>query len=155
MAERKAERDRLRRSGNCDEQALIRESQHDKAEFKRLQRDLNRKLNSATERLADIDRSINTLKQERRRRSIDLQKRLFDRYQLLNARGEVRSLCDIFRDHNGELPPAAAGDCAAPRLLQYAYANRLLPIAMGEFWWGRSPTNTIRLHRSFSKSCSR
>ncbi|MDD6668700.1 MAG: pseudouridine synthase [Bacteroidales bacterium] len=154
MAERKAERDRLRRSGNCDEQALIRESQHDKAEFKRLQHDLNRKLNSAAERLADIDRSINTLKQERRRLSIDLQKRLFDRYQLLNARGDVRSLCDIFRDHNGELPPAAAGDCAAPRLLQYAYANRLLPIAMGEFWWGRSPANTIRHHRSFYPSCS-
>lgn len=154
MAERKAERDRLRLSGNCDEPSLIRESQHDKAELKRLQRKLNIKLNSATERLADIDRSINTLKQERRRLSIDLQKRLFDRYQLLNARGDVCSLCDIFRDYNGELPPAAAGDCAAPRLLQYAYANHLRPIAMGEFWWGRSPANTIRHHRSFYPSCS-
>ena len=154
MAERKAERRRLRLSGNYDEQALIRESQHDKAELRRLQRALNQRLNSATERLNDIDRSVDRLKQERRSLSFDLQKRLFDHYQLLNARGEVSSLCDIFRDYNGELPPAAAGDCAAPRLLQYAYANRLHPIAMGEFWWGRSPKNHIRHHRCFYPSCS-
>lgn len=34
------------------------------------------------------------------------------------------------------MPPAAAGDCAAPKLLQYALANGLTPLSIAEFWHG-------------------
>jgi len=51
------------------------------------------------------------------------------------------------------VPPSAAGDCAAPKLLQFAYENSLKPICMGEFWWGKETTAEVRKHGYFYPSC--
>lgn len=72
---------------------------------------------------------------------------------MLNARGEEKDLLEIFRDTPQGIPPAGAGECALPKMLQFAYLHRLRPLAMGEFWWGDSPKEEIRIHGHFYPSC--
>jgi len=132
---------------------LQRESQHQKAELKREQKMWQTKLADAREDLAILDQEIAELKQCRQKKSAALQQQLFDQYQLLNAQGERKALRQIFYEYRKENPPAAAGDCAAPRLLQYAYENGLKPLAMAEFWWGKSPLTSIRKQGHFYPSC--
>lgn len=93
------------------------------------------------------------LKLERAMLSVKLQKWTFSQYRLLNARGEEKSVLDIFAA-KGVLPPAAAGDCAAPKLLQHAYLNGLEPLETGEFWYGASPSGPVRATGRFYPSCS-
>ena len=77
---------------------------------------------------------IRRLKEERKRKSDNLQKWIFSRYVVRNGKGEERNILDIFADH-GLVPPGGTGDCAAPKLLQYAFTHGLRPLAMGEFWY--------------------
>ena len=52
------------------------------------------------------------------------------------------------------MPPGGTGDCAAPKLLNHAYRNGMTPLAMGEFWYGRSPSTAVRTHGHFYPSCT-
>lgn len=94
--------------------------------------------------------SLLPMGEERTCRSQALQQWLFEQYHLLNSRGETASLLKIFAD---KVPPAGAGDCCAPKLLQYAYRHGLRPLCMGEFWMGRSPKGEIREEGHFYPSC--
>ncbi len=96
---------------------------------------------------------INALKAERKNKSALLQQQLFDNYTFLNKYGETKSLCDIFPLSENVVPPAGAGECAAPKLLQYAFLHQLKPITLAEFWWGRSPNSEIRKHAHFYSAC--
>ncbi len=96
---------------------------------------------------------IDILKAERKNRSAALQQKIFKQFSFLNAKGVKKNLVDIFKDTPGEIPPAGAGECAAPKLLQYAYQNQLKPLAMAEFWWGESPKSEIRKHAHFYPAC--
>ncbi|WP_422359573.1 pseudouridine synthase [Reichenbachiella sp.] len=93
------------------------------------------------------------LKKKRRQMSNDLQQWIFDQYQFLNIEGKTRSVCDIFEETAFKIPPSGAGDCALPKLLQYAFLNELKPLAMAEFWWGQSPKSEVRKHGYFYPSC--
>lgn len=93
------------------------------------------------------------LKTERRTLSNDLQEWLFRNYIVYNAKGESESIWDIFAAR-GLVPPAGTGECAAPKLLQYAYLHGLKPLAMGEFWYGESPRNEVRHQGRFYPSCT-
>ncbi|MFK7949940.1 MAG: RluA family pseudouridine synthase [Saprospiraceae bacterium] len=93
---------------------------------------------------------INELKTSRKNKSAALQQRLFDNYTFLNQEGESKSLSEIFE---GITLIAGAGECAAPKLLQYAFLNDLKPIAMAEFWWGKAPNMEIRKHGNFYPAC--
>ena len=127
-----------RRKENPDEKVLaemIRESQFLKAELKRLIRSFQEREMLLREQFNVYEQKINKLSEERKARSNALQRRLFDSFRVLNAKGEVQGLYDIFEKSVGKLPPAGAGDCAAPKLLQYAYKNKMHPLAMAEFWW--------------------
>jgi len=66
---------------------------------------------------------------------------------------EKEDLLDIFKKTAFEIPPAGAGECAAPKLLQYAFKNKLTPICMAEFWWGDSPKSEIKKHGQYYPSC--
>ncbi|MGB0864829.1 MAG: pseudouridine synthase [Saprospiraceae bacterium] len=93
---------------------------------------------------------IDALKQKRKEISASLQQQLFDQYTFLNQAGEHKSLGAIFVD----VPPiAGAGECAAPKLLQYAFLNELELISMAEFWWGKSPKSAIRKHQQYYPAC--
>ena len=82
-----------------------------------------------------------------------MQQKLFEQFGMLNYRGEVRILCEIFGQTVHKTPPAGAGECAAPKLLQQAYLHGWKPIAMAEFWWGDSPKTEIRHHGHYYPAC--
>lgn len=86
------------------------------------------------------------------RESARLQDWLFSRYEVLNARGERLSVKRIFA-RRGLVPPGGTGDCAAPKLLQYAYLHGMKPLAMGEFWYGASHSSEVREHGHFYPAC--
>ena len=86
------------------------------------------------------------------RESAQLQDWLFSRYEVLNARGERLSVKRIFA-RRGLVPPGGTGDCAAPKLLQYAYLHGMKPLAMGEFWYGASHSSEVREHGHFYPAC--
>ena len=100
-----------------------------------------------------FETEIEQLKTERKERSAALQRKLFEQFRMLNARGEVKDLYTIFEQTVQKVPPAGAGECALPKLLQYAYLHQLKPLAMAEFWWGDSPKNEIRHHGYYYPSC--
>lgn len=152
MKEAKTKRDELRKQGTDDKQ-LIAESQFQKAELKRLQAHWGQQINTIKEELNNIDSQIAQWKAERSRRSAALQELIFRHFKMLNGRGECRDLCEIFADTPQHTPPAGAGECAAPKLLQYAFLNGYHPIAMAEFWVGNSPKDEIRRHGCFYPSC--
>ena len=96
--------------------------------------------------------TIETLKNTRKIRSNTLQKQLFEQYQFLNIQGQHKDLNELFTN-SPHPPPAGAGDCAAPKLLQYAFENKLTPLALAEFWWGATPTSEIRQHGNYYPAC--
>lgn len=152
----KKERDEKRANGNISPEeldAMIRESQFQKAEYKRQEDSWKERLNEVGQRVKGFETEILLLKQERKTRSAALQLWLFRQFNMLNAKGERKDLCEIFKDTPQGLPPAGAGECALPKLLQYAYLYGLQPLAMGEFWCGMSPKDEIRHDGYFYPSC--
>lgn len=156
LKEAKDKRELLRKTGqlNAKEEAeLIRESQFQKAEYKRLERSWKDKIASLQVEAGNWEKQIQELKTERKVRSAALQQQLFEQFRMLNYRGEVITLCDIFEQTVHKTPPAGAGECAAPKLLQQAYLHHWKPIAMAEFWWGNSPKNEVRHHGYYYPAC--
>ena len=154
---RKARRDAMRREqpqmDDATKAMLIRESQHDKAQLRRLTKSCEATVAEHQEALDVLEREIEALKRERREGSDALQRWLFDQYVMLNAKGMRRTLIDIFARFNGTLPPAGAGDCCAPKLLQFAYAHNLRPVSLAEFWLGAPPPTEVRRHLQFYPPC--
>ena len=150
----KGRRDARRKSGEPlseEEQAeMIRESQFMKAELRR-----RRKAMEQAESTLNTQHStfLKSLQRKRKQMSDELQRWLFSAYRMLNAKGEERDLIDIFREYTHAMPPAGAGDCCAPKLLQYAYLHHLRPVCMAEFWWGESPASEIRHHLHYYPAC--
>ena len=150
----KVRRDARRKSGESlseEEQAeMIRESQFMKAELRR-----RRKAMEQAESTLNTQHStfLKSLQRKRKQMSDELQRWLFSAYRMLNAKGEERDLIDIFREYTHAMPPAGAGDCCAPKLLQYAYQHHLRPVCMAEFWWGESPASEIRHHLHYYPAC--
>ena len=154
---RKARRDAMRREqpqmDDATKAMLIRESQHDKAQLRRLMKSCEASVAEHQEALDVMEREIEALKRERREGSDALQRWLFEQYAMLNAKGMRRTLIDIFARFNGTLPPAGAGDCCAPKLLQFAYAHNLRPVSLAEFWLGAPPPTEVRRHLQFYPPC--
>ncbi len=158
IKQRKLQRSELRAKGGVTaetEQQLIKQSQFDKAELKRLEQRLASELAPLRKALEESNRQLADLKAERHKQSVALQEWLFEQYTLLDANGCSKKLDDIFKAAGRGVPPSGAGDCCAPRLLQYAYTNNMKPIAMGEFWIGVSPQNVVRVDGQFYPSCQR
>ena len=152
-AKRRREERRRQSPGEEELAAMVRESQFQKAELKRRERKAKEAIHNFQQDINRYEDAINRLKEERHRRSVALQMRLFRAFQMRNALGETRDLCDIFRETPQAIPPAGAGECAAPKLLQYAYLNGFEPLAMAEFWWGDSPKGELRRHGHFYPAC--
>ena len=157
VAAAKARRDARRLGGTpidaAEQAAMIRESQYLKAEMRRLRAQCDAGLAARRKPIDDIERHIGELRRLRRAKSDELQQWLFAQYRMLNALGEERSLTDIFAQTAHAVPPAGAGDCCAPKLLQYAYRHALRPVCMAEFWWGESPSREIRHHLHYYPAC--
>ena len=150
----KVRRDARRKSGEPlseEEQAeMIRESQFMKAELRRRRKAMEQADSTLTTQHSTL---LKSLQRKRKQMSDELQRWLFSAYRMLNAKGEERDLIDIFREYTHAMPPAGAGDCCAPKLLQYAYLHHLRPVCMAEFWWGESPASEIRHHLHYYPAC--
>lgn len=133
---------------------LVKQSLRDKHELKELANRWEHKLGEMRTRLEQFEAGIEALKNERKERSAALQQQLFKQYVFLNKDGKSKSLQDIFSATPFGKPPSAAGECAMPKLLQYAFANQFTPIAMAEFWWGAAPKSEIRKHKHFYPACT-
>lgn len=133
---------------------LIQHSLHYKHQFNVLADNWKQRLDNIKLALSQFDDTIETLKKERKEKSAALQFQLFEQYSFLNKNKKTKSLHAIFSDTVFGKPPAAAGECATPKLLQYAFLNGLKPIAMAEFWWGAPPKSEIRKHKQFYPACT-
>lgn len=163
MRENKAERRRIRRDkklvlSKLDyeliEIDLIKQSHRDQYLLRILTEEWNQKLDEIQKKIKVFEDEIEELKTERKEKSSSLQNRLFESYSFLNINGEVKHLKDIFEKTVFERPPAGAGECSTPKLLQFAFLNQLKPLAFAEFWWGASPKSEIRRHKHFYPACS-
>ena len=155
MAISKRERDEIRSelSDPSRLSELIRESQFEKAELKRLKQGWEERISQLRQDIRAIEEDIVFLKAERAAMSDELQKWIFSRYIVHNFLEEEKSIGEIFSD-KGIVPPGGTGECAAPKLLEYAFRNGLRPLAMGEFWYGESPETAVRTHGHFYPSCT-
>lgn len=155
MARHKRERDARRDAGNLapeEQEALLNQSRFEKAELKRIRQRHESELASISDEMDVFCRQIDTMKLRRKAMSEALQERIFRLFVVSNARGERRDLIEVFRPL-GTLPPAGAGECCAPRLLNYAFNHGLHPVCMAEFWWGASPVGEVRHHGHFYPAC--
>ncbi len=132
---------------------LNKESAHYFYQLKDLARSWHRRHADVQHQIDVMQNDINALKTNRKNRSNALQQQLFEQYTFLNQKGESKSLFDIFSFTEGGIPPSGAGECAAPKLLQYAFLHQFKPITMAEFWWGQSPSSEIRKHGQFYPAC--
>lgn len=133
-------------------ETLTQESYNDQFFYKELVEYYQTKNEKSDEELAVFEDRIDFLKKERKEKSNFLQQTLFSKYAFLNQQKELKSLLTIF-DDPAIKPPAGSGECAAPKLLNYAFANNLKPICMAEFWWGISPNSAIRKHKNYYPAC--
>lgn len=151
--EAKRRRDAVRAAGATDEELrrLIAESQWFKAEMKRIRRKGQDKRAALQEQIDNLRQAIQAFKHERKTMSEELQGRIFVWFEVVNARGEHADLLEIFERERHCLPPAGAGECCAPRLLQYAFTHGLRPLCMAEFWVGTD--NGLRRDGNFYPAC--
>jgi tRNA pseudouridine32 synthase/23S rRNA pseudouridine746 synthase len=150
-AGKKIRADKRKLSNNETElEALNKESQEEGILLKKMTQYWRYKIDAAEQELEVHSSKINQLKEKRRQKSAALQQQLFKEYAFLNQHKELKSLGEIFN----ESPPAGAGECAAPKLLHFAFQHNLKPIAMAEFWWGASPKSEVRKHAQFYPACT-
>lgn len=155
MAISKRERDEIRTevSDASRLESLIRESQYEKAELRRLKKLWEENINTIKAELDTAISGIAALKKKRAQMSDDLQEWIFRQFIVHNALGEEISIYDLFACE-GLVPPGGTGECAAPKLLEYAFRNNMRPMAMGEFWYGESPDTAVRTQGHFYPSCT-
>ena len=156
MRRSKQQRSELRATGALtadEENALVRQSQFQKAELKRATARWQQQIAGCEAVVAPTKASIAAMREERKRRSAALQHWLFEQFKVRNGNGMEKSLLAIFAAHSGIIPPGGAGECAGPKLLQYAYLNSLQPLAIAEFWVGESPTGEVRRDGCFYGAC--
>ena len=143
----KEARDKRRAAGGLsleEEEALLNESRFAKAEYRRKVKWWENEISLCKDAVTPFEQQIDALREERKHRSAALQQWLFDNFVFLNIMGEQCSMSQIFSATSQRVPPAGAGECAAPKLLQYAFLHELKPLAMAEFWMGASPVGEVR-----------
>lgn len=136
----------------------VYDAQQPDGHFKTTEREISRLTSISSRPSITSDTSLSS---DTKALSQELQTWLFHQYQLLNARGEVKDLVDIWQEYYNRpkllrkypLPPGGTGDCCAPKLLQYAYQQELKPLCMAEFWWGAKTKTELRQHLNYYPAC--
>jgi tRNA pseudouridine32 synthase/23S rRNA pseudouridine746 synthase len=127
-----------------------RQSRRDKAERRALDAAHAAERRAIDVRLRGVDRRLAAYERLRRIVCRRLMQRIHDTYRVPNARGAARALRALFAPAE---PPTGAGDCVAPKLLAWAFASDLRPLALAEFWWGAPPAGGGRVAGAFYPAC--
>lgn len=153
----KARADREKTRAGCNDSIvlarLINESQNEKASFRRFKKEYEQNLNVLLSKIQLVELEINALKLKRSQMSENLQNWIFRHYIIHNFSGEESNIYEVFKEHK-LIPPGGSGDCAAVKLFEYAIQHKLEPLALGEFWYGKSPEGPVRNHGDFYPACT-
>ncbi|MGF1741750.1 pseudouridine synthase [Vibrio profundum] len=157
-AQRKLRRQEGEKELGCEQyqqllEQLSKESVFEKNQLKAIKGHWQTQVETLQAQLDQWNNRIQHLQSERKRLSNELQNKLFRQFRFLNKNQVERDLLDIFSETKHPTPPSGSGDCAAPKLLQYAFKNGFQPIALAEFWWGNSPKSEIRKHKHYYPAC--
>jgi len=114
-------------------------SRQDGIERRNLKRQRDEVLQPLQQLIAATDARIRELKQQRKILSRQLQAQMHAAYSVMNFFGQSLTLQQLMPDGL----PTGTGDCCAPKLLHYAATHHLKPLAMAEFWWGKSSGDKI------------
>lgn len=133
---------------------LAQQSINDKNQLRDLKERWHQLISQAQQNLNNLTDDIDAIKRKRKQLSTKLQTKLFKQYRMLNCAGIEKDLIELFQSSPYQIPPAGTGDCAAPKLLQYAFKQNMKPLAIAEFWWGQAPKSEIRQHKNFYGACS-
>lgn len=114
---------------------------------------INAKIKALEATQSGAREELHILKTERKEHSYALQQKLHEQYAFLNQAGVSKSLLELFQAAGYKNPPAGAGECAAPKLLQYAFLHQMQPLAIAEFWWGLSPKSDFWKHGHYYPAC--
>lgn len=132
---------------------LSLESKLEQLAYKNEKKNRSAALTSLEERYVFFEKDIKKLKEQRAEKSKKIQDAVFKTSSFLNFKGETESLMSLFKDTYTVTPPAGAGECSAPRLLQCCYKLGLKPITFTEFWWGAAPKKQLRNHNTHYAAC--
>lgn len=135
------------------EEILKKESLEAKHFYNNVIRYWDHILNPIKESIELFNNQILQLKNQRKTNSIALQQYISEQYHFLNSKKEIKKIPELFETTSVQNIPAGSGECAAPKLLQYAFLHDLTPIALAEFWWGQSPKKEIRKHKQYYPAC--
>ncbi|MCI2964068.1 MULTISPECIES: RluA family pseudouridine synthase [Shewanella] len=147
--------DETLRENAITEAKLSQESINEKNQLRDIKRYWDERIHTISQALSQLTDERDALRQQRKRLSAALQQKLFEQYRFLNIKGTEKSLNGIFNGTVELTPPAGSGECAAPKLLHYAFKHDLKPLAIAEFWWGAPPKSEIRQHKQFYPACLR
>ncbi|WP_413495676.1 pseudouridine synthase [Shewanella baltica] len=147
--------DETLRENAITEAKLSQESISEKNQLRDIKRYWDERIHTISQALSQLTDERDALRQQRKRLSAALQRKLFEQYRFLNIKGTEKSLNGIFNGTVELTPPAGSGECAAPKLLHYAFKHGLKPLAIAEFWWGAPPKSEIRQHKQFYPACLR
>lgn len=156
---RKEKRNQVKNNFESDELAqqlkqLAQESIDGKNQLRDLKEYWQIQISKTQQKLDTLTDEIDQIKKKRKKLSTKLQTKIFKQYRMLNSEGVEKDLIELFQHAPFQTPPAGTGDCAAPKLLQYAFKQKLKPLALAEFWWGQAPKSEIRQHKNFYGACS-
>ncbi|MEH2166289.1 MAG: pseudouridine synthase [Nostoc sp.] len=129
---------------------LDEESRQQGIERRQLKRQQNAVLQPLQQVITATDARISELKQQRKALSCQMQAQMHASYSLTNFSGRSQSLQELMPGGS----PTGTGDCCAPKLLHYAATHNLKPLAMAEFWWGRSSANQDKIPGEFYGACA-
>jgi tRNA pseudouridine32 synthase/23S rRNA pseudouridine746 synthase len=132
---------------------LAQQSVNDKNQLKNLVQQKELAIQPLSKKLEALNQEINHLRLKRKELSKALQQQIFSQFRFLNQSGEEKDLIELFENTAQKTPPAGAGECAAPKLLHYAFKSQLVPIALAEFWWGAAPKSEVRKHLNYYGAC--
>ncbi|PQJ62875.1 RluA family pseudouridine synthase [Photobacterium angustum] len=123
---------------------LARESAYDKHQQKALRQQWQQTLQSLSEQLEADTTALAELKAKQSKLAAQLEQTIHRQYRFVDQFGEYKDLNQLFDE-----PLRGAGDCAIVKLLQYAFNHQLTPLAMANFWWGKSPAPQMLKHAYF------
>ncbi len=101
--------------------------------------------------MKDAFKALDLSKKNRRTYSQSMMFVVQDLYQLLNFKGNQRSILDVFYKDGGI--PIGSGDCCAPKLLHAAAQKGLTPLGLTEFYFGKKNKSSTRFHKEFYSGC--
>jgi tRNA pseudouridine32 synthase/23S rRNA pseudouridine746 synthase len=129
---------------------LARDSRADTVAERQLSRQHRLEREPFVKVLRDLDQQQAAIRRAQAARSCQLREQLYAGYRIDSARGERRSLPELFAPAT---PPGGSADCAAPKLFAHALREGLRPLALAEFWVGTPSSAGGRHGGTYHPAC--